>query len=53
MTENIRKKGAFVSGLMDFCISYKLRCSARGEETPIMDRLLFRTIRLLVRRDVT
>jgi len=48
VTENIRKKGAFVSGLMDFCISYKLRCSARGEETPIMDRLLFRTIRLLV-----
>jgi len=48
VTENIRKKGAFVSSLMDFCINYKLECSARGEITPIMDRLIFRSIRLLV-----
>lgn len=48
VTENIRKKGAFVSSLMDFCIDYKLQCSARGENTPIMDRLIFRSIRLLV-----
>jgi len=48
VTENIRKKGAFVSALMDFCIKYKLDCSRRGEQTPIMDRLIFRSIRMLV-----
>lgn len=48
VTENIRKKGAFVSALMDFCIKYKLACSRRGEQTPIMDRVIFRSIRMLV-----
>lgn len=48
VTENIRKKGAFVSALMDFCIKYKLDCSRRGEQTPIMDRIIFRSIRMLV-----
>jgi len=48
VTENIKKKGAFVSSLMDFCIQYKLECSRRGEPTPIMDRLIFRSIRMLV-----
>eukprot|EP00092_Neocalanus_flemingeri_P029333 GFUD01031845.1.p1 GENE.GFUD01031845.1~~GFUD01031845.1.p1 ORF type:complete len:722 (+),score=229.22 GFUD01031845.1:206-2371(+) len=48
VTENIRKKGEFVSALMDFCIKYKLNCTRRGEVTPIMDKLIFRSIRLLV-----
>ena len=48
VTENIRKKGAFVESLMDFCIDYKLECSRRGEQTPIMDLLIFKKIRMLV-----
>eukprot|EP00092_Neocalanus_flemingeri_P026489 GFUD01028711.1.p1 GENE.GFUD01028711.1~~GFUD01028711.1.p1 ORF type:complete len:467 (-),score=150.95 GFUD01028711.1:1201-2568(-) len=48
VTENIRKKGDFVSALMDFCIKYKLNCTRRGEVTPIMDKLIFRSIRMLV-----
>merc|ERR1719317_819683 len=48
VNENIRKKGTFVTALMDFAVKYKLECSRRGEETPIMDRLLFREIRSLV-----
>ena len=48
VTENIRKKGAFVEALMDFCVEYKLECSRRGEQTPIMDRLIFKSIRMLV-----
>ena len=48
VTENIRKKGAFVEALMDFCVDYKLECSRRGEQTPIMDRLIFKSIRMLV-----
>ena len=42
VTENIRKKGEFVSQLMDYCIKYKIMCSKRGQVTPIIDRLLFR-----------
>ena len=42
VTEQIRKKGAFVSELMDYCITYKSECSKRGQSTPILDRLLFR-----------
>merc|ERR1712012_796766 len=42
------KKGAFVEALMDFCVDYKLECSKRGEQTPIMDRLIFKSIRMLV-----
>lgn len=33
---------------MDFCIVYKVTCCRRGEDTPIMDRLMFRSISLLV-----
>jgi len=48
VTENIKKKGEFVSQLMDFCIDYKIGCSRRGEVTPILDRLIFKSIRMLV-----
>ena len=40
VTENIKKKGEFVSELMEFCIAYKLACSRRGQVTPIMDRFV-------------
>ena len=42
VTENIKKKGEFVSQLMDFCIDYKIQCSRRGEITPILDKLIFK-----------
>merc|ERR1719341_2410632 len=48
VTENIKKKGEFVSQLMEYCVKYKIACSKKGQVTPIIDRLLFRTIRLLV-----
>jgi len=48
VTENIKKKGEFLAQLMDYCINYKIACSKKGQVTPIIDRLLFRTIRLLV-----
>lgn len=48
VNENIRKKGTFVTALMDFAVKYKLECSRKGEQTPIMDRLLFKEIRSLV-----
>jgi len=48
VTENIKKKGEFVAQLMEYCIKYKIACSKKGQVTPIIDRLLFRTIRLLV-----
>jgi len=48
VTENIRKKGEFVEKLMNFCIQYKMECARKGQGTPIMDRLIFRSVRLLV-----
>merc|ERR1719420_2897531 len=48
VTDNIRKKGEFVTELMDYCIKYKIECSKKGQITPIMDRLIFKSIRMLV-----
>ena len=42
VTENIKKRGSFVSQLMEYCIKYKIECSKKGQVTPIIDRLLFR-----------
>ena len=42
VTDNIRKKGEFVTELMDYCIKYKIECSKKGQVTPIMDRLIFK-----------
>ena len=42
MTEQIRKKGDTVSGVLDFLIQYKIACNRRGEPTPILDRLVFK-----------
>jgi len=48
VTDNIRKKGEFVTQLMDLCIKYKTECSRKGQVTPILDRLIFRSVRMLV-----
>ena len=44
VTENIKKKGEFVSQLMEYCVKYKIACSKKGQVTPIIDRLLFRFV---------
>jgi len=46
--ENVRKKGDFSQKLFDFCVKYKKAATDRGEQTPIMDRLIFRAIRRLI-----
>ena len=48
MSEQIKKRGEFTRLLMDFCVKYKLKCTRHGESTPIMDRLMFGSIRALV-----
>jgi len=48
ITEKVKKNGEFLSSLVDFGIKYKLECSRRGEQTPIMDKTIFRKIRKLV-----
>ena len=42
VTEQIRKKGVTVAGVVDFLIQYKIECNKRAEPTPILDRLVFR-----------
>jgi len=46
--ENVRKKGDFTEKLFDYCVRYKMAAAERGETTPIMDRLIFRTVRKLI-----
>jgi len=46
--DNVRKKGEFTEKLFDFCVRYKMAAAARGESTPIMDRLIFRAVRRLI-----
>ena len=48
VTEQIRRKSGFVQDLVNMCIQYRLKCINNGEITPIMDYLIFRSIRLLV-----
>lgn len=48
VTENIKKKGTFAMKLMEFCIQYKLEATRNGQSTPVMDRLIFRSIRELI-----
>jgi len=43
--ENLKKKGRFFVKLFDFCVKYKLKALRKGEVTPIMDRLIFSTVR--------
>ena len=46
--ENVGKKGAFFKALFDYCHQYKQKWTRRGYTTPIMDLLIFRSIRKLV-----
>lgn len=46
--ENVNKKGAFFKSLFEFCHTYKTRWVSRGYTTPIMDRLVFKSVRDLV-----
>ena len=48
INEGIKSKGQFFENLFEFCIQYKLAATARGENTPIMDRLVFRGIKKLL-----
>ena len=34
--------------LFDFCVKYKQAATARGESTPIMDKLIFKGVRALL-----
>ena len=46
--ENVGKKGAFFKSLFAYCHQYKQSWARRGYTTPVMDALIFRTIRKLV-----
>ena len=35
----------FFEKLFDFCVKYKLSAIARGEETPVMDKVVFKAAR--------
>jgi len=48
ITEQIRKKGVAVDNVLNFLVNYKQECLAKGEPTPIIDRLVFRSIRELL-----
>ena len=48
VNEVIKKKGDFFENLFDFCVKYKQAATARGESTPIMDRLIFKGVRALL-----
>jgi len=48
VTDQIRRKGEVVSAILDFLIEYKIDCVKRAEPTPIMDKLVFKSIRALL-----
>jgi len=48
VTENVKKKGNFVNKLINFFVEYKLEKTNKGEITPIIDKLIFKSIRALV-----
>jgi len=48
VTDQIRRKGEVVSRVMDWLIDYKMACVERAEPTPIMDRMVFKSIRALL-----
>ncbi len=45
VTENVKKKGNFVNKLINFFVEYKLEKTNKGEITPIIDKLIFKSIR--------
>ena len=48
INDNVRKKGEFTEKLFDFCVRYKMAATERGERTPLMDRLIFKSVRQLL-----
>ena len=46
--EVVKKRGDFFEKLFNFCVKYKMAASARGEITPIMDKLIFKSVRQLL-----
>jgi len=48
VNEVIKKKGDFFEKLFDFCVKYKMAATARGQVTPIMDKLIFKGVRALL-----
>jgi len=44
----IDKRGPFFSKLIDVCYKYRLAWTRRGYNTPIMDRLIFSKLRLII-----
>jgi len=48
INDNVRKKGEFTEKLFNFCVGYKMAAAERGESTPIMDRLIFKSVRMLL-----
>ncbi len=47
ITEALRKKGPGFKKVFDWCYQYRKNAVERGEETPIMDLLLFNNLRAL------
>jgi len=46
--ENVNKKGAFFKALFEYCHKYKMEWQRKGYSTPIMDTLVFKSVRALV-----
>jgi len=46
--ENVNKKGAFFKSLFAYCHKYKMSWQRKGYSTPIMDLLVFKSVRALV-----
>eukprot|EP00092_Neocalanus_flemingeri_P033660 GFUD01036591.1.p1 GENE.GFUD01036591.1~~GFUD01036591.1.p1 ORF type:complete len:712 (-),score=115.95 GFUD01036591.1:595-2730(-) len=46
--ENVNKKGDFFKALFAYCHKYKMEWQRKGYTTPIMDRLVFKSVRALV-----
>jgi len=46
--ENVGKKGEFFKALFTYCHKYKSDWQRKGYSTPIMDRLVFKSVRALI-----
>ena len=47
ITETLKKKGSGFEKLFQFCYKYRLEAVRQGQNTPILDFLLFRNLRAL------
>eukprot|EP00088_Acartia_fossae_P008574 TRINITY_DN14113_c1_g1_i4.p1 TRINITY_DN14113_c1_g1~~TRINITY_DN14113_c1_g1_i4.p1 ORF type:complete len:697 (+),score=216.34 TRINITY_DN14113_c1_g1_i4:275-2092(+) len=48
VTEQVKKRGNFVNSLINFFVDYKLDRHNRGEITPFIDKVIFKSIKKLV-----